>query len=181
MPDQELSRQEKETIAIGASVAAGCQPCTQHHVGEARAASVSEHDMRQAVDDALCVRRNASAVIARHAGMLLGESPAPDPACCGEKTLLRELTSVAAAFAVNCTVNIESHAAAARRSGATERQIQTAIGLARTIKRVAASHAEDAADPLLADAEPSTAEAPATPGCGCASEPEGTGEGRPRG
>ncbi len=178
MPDQELSRQEKEIIAIGASVAAGCQPCTEHHVGEARAAGVSEREMRQAVDDALCVRRRASAVIARHAGMLLGGSPSADAACCGQKTLLRELTSVAAAFAVNCTVNVEIHVAAARRSGATERQVQIAIGLARTIKRVAASHAEDAADRSGAQAEASTAEALTTPDCGCASEPEAVGERR---
>ena len=145
MPDQEFSRREKEIISIGASVAAGCQPCTKHHVGEARAAGVSEREIRVAVDDGLCVRRNATEVIARHADALLGEPPAAGAACCGEKTLLRELTSVAAAFAVNCTVNVASHVAAARRLGATDRQIQTAVGLARTIRRVAAGHAEAAA------------------------------------
>lgn len=170
MSDQELSRLEKEIISIGASVAAGCQPCTSHHVGEARAAGATVQQMRTAIDDALCVRRNATDVIARHAGGLLGETPAADPACCGEKSLLRELTSVSAAFAVNCPVNLEEHATATRRRGGTERQIQTAVGIARSIKRVAASHVENAADPSLAAADPSTAEALATPGCGCVTE-----------
>jgi AhpD family alkylhydroperoxidase len=46
MSDQEFSRREKEIISVGASVAAGCQPCTRHHVAEARAAGVSDREIR---------------------------------------------------------------------------------------------------------------------------------------
>ncbi len=168
MPAEELDRREKELISIAASVAAGCQPCTAHHVREAREAGASASDLRLAVDDALCVRRNSTDVIALHAASLLGDEVPARAACCGEKGILRELASVAAAFAVNCPVNLADHTAAARRAGASERQVQTAIGMARSIKRVAASHVEDAADPSLAAADSGTAEALATPGCGCA-------------
>ena len=148
-------------------MAAGCEPCTKHHVSEARAAGANDRQMRLAVDDALCVRRNATDVIGRHSDVLLGVTPGAAAACCNEKSVLRELTSISAAFAVNCPNNLATHMAAARRQGATERQIQTAIGLARSIKKVAASHVENAADPSLANADESTAEALATPGCGC--------------
>lgn len=40
----------KELVAIGASVAARCQPCFRHHLGKARELGVGEEDIQAAVD-----------------------------------------------------------------------------------------------------------------------------------
>lgn len=44
-----MDRKLKELIAIGASVAAHCQPCLKYHVAKAKEADVAEEDIRQAI------------------------------------------------------------------------------------------------------------------------------------
>lgn len=39
----------KELIAIGASVAANCQPCLKYHVAKAKEADAVDEDIRQAI------------------------------------------------------------------------------------------------------------------------------------
>ncbi|HLE29744.1 MAG TPA: carboxymuconolactone decarboxylase family protein [Anaerolineales bacterium] len=51
-----LAPKEAELIAVGASIAAGCQPCTRFHFQAARAAGADDEEIRQAVRDALEVR-----------------------------------------------------------------------------------------------------------------------------
>jgi AhpD family alkylhydroperoxidase len=171
-----LSARDKELIAIGASVGAGCQPCTVHHLQAAQALGATHDDIRQAVDDALCVRRNATQVMNDWADTNLGAAPATEAACCGEKPLVRELVSLAAGVAVSCSTNVARHLAAARRTGASARQIQIAVGIARAIRGVAERHAvqsigaEDAEGGACctseAPAQPTTPEAAPSGGCG---------------
>ena len=43
--DNEFGAKEKELIAVGASIAAGCRPCTEHHVNAAREAGADTADL----------------------------------------------------------------------------------------------------------------------------------------
>ena len=137
-----LTQKEKELVAIGASIAAGCQPCTAHHVKAVREAGATEAEIRQAVDDALCVRNSATKIMSELAETHLGNGRAIEEPGCSSKPLIRELVSVGAALAVNCPTNLETHLQAARTMGATDRQIKTVLGVARTIKGVAGQKAE---------------------------------------
>ncbi len=165
-----LRLKEREMAAVGASVAAGCKPCTDYHVGASRKAKLTDGEIRQAIDDAMCVRQNALEVMKVHGLHHLGETG--DAGGCGEPTTRTgELVSVAAAFAVNCTANLEKHLAAARALGVSEDEIQDVIKLTGFIKGKAASHVEKMAAPKEA-AEPATDTAPvpkaaAAGGCGC--------------
>jgi AhpD family alkylhydroperoxidase len=137
-----LTQKEKELVAIGASIAAGCQPCTEHHFKAVREAGATEAEIRRAVDAALCVRNSATKIMTELAEKQLGNGRAIEEPCCSSKALINELVSVGAALAVNCTTNLETHLQAARTAGATDRQIQTALGVARAIKKVAEQKAE---------------------------------------
>lgn len=137
-----LTQKEKELIGIGVSIAAGCQPCTVHHFKAARQAGATEAEIRQAVDAALCVRNSATEIMAGLAEKHLGNGRVIEKSCCGSKPLIDELVSVGAALAVNCTTSLETHLQAAQTTGATHRQIQTALGVARAIKKVAEQKAE---------------------------------------
>lgn len=160
-----LTQTEKELIAVGASIAAGCQPCTVHHFQAARAAGAADQEIRQAVDDALCVRNSATKDMARWADKHLGCAPHAEAPCCSDKPLIRELVSASAAFALNCVTNLDSHLAAARRLGASERQIQTALAVARTVKKVAGQKVEAAAEASVVRAD--EASEPCGDDCGC--------------
>ena len=137
-----LTQKEKELVAIGASIAAGCQPCTTHHFEAVRQAGATEAEIRQAVDAALDVRNSATKIMAGLAEKHLGNGHVVEEPCCSSKPLIGELVSIGAALAVNCVTNLETHLQAARQGGATERQIQTALGVARAIKKVAEQKAE---------------------------------------
>ena len=141
-----LTRKEKELVAVGASIATGCQPCTAHHLKAVREAGATKAEIRQAVDDALCVRNSATKIMTGLAEKHLGNEPPAEESCCSTKPLIGELVSIGAALAVNCATNLETHLQMARTTGATDRQIQTALGVARAVKKVAAQKVEAVVD-----------------------------------
>ena len=139
-----LTEKEQELVAVGASIAAGCRPCTAYHVRAARVAGADKEEIRQAVNDALDVRRSATASMARLAEKQLGDAPESDATNGSEKTLIGELVSVGVALAVNCVTDLETHLMAAWQLGATVRQIQTVLDIARAVKSMAGEKAEAA-------------------------------------
>lgn len=145
---------EKEMIALGASVAAGCQPCTLHHIEAARAAGTCDAEMTLAVTLAADVRRAATEGMAAW-GMeqLGGMAELPDD-WLTQRKLLRALVSAAAAFAVNSVPEFRRYAEEAHHHGASDRQIQLAVTIARKIKGVALEKIEAVAQHLLAEYEP---------------------------
>ncbi len=58
-----LRLKERELAVASASVAAGCTPCTDYHVKAAREAKLDDHDIRQAINDAVGVRQDALEVM----------------------------------------------------------------------------------------------------------------------
>ena len=138
-----LHSKEKELAAVGISVATGCKPCTDYHINAVRKAGATEEEIRQAVADALHVRRNALAVMAGYASAQLGASGhTDDPGPVGETNRIKELVSVGAAFGVNCVTNLQRHLDAAERVGISREDIATIVTLGAFIKGRAASHVE---------------------------------------
>jgi AhpD family alkylhydroperoxidase len=137
-----LRLKERELAAVGASVAAGCKPCTDYHVKAAREAKLGDDEIRQAINDAMVVRQNALEAMKAYGLQHLGEGVDDPGDHGGESTRIKELVAVAAAFAVNCTTNLERHLAAARTLGITDDEIGEVTKLATFIKGKAASHVE---------------------------------------
>jgi len=176
-----LTEVQQELIAVGVSIAAGCKPCTMFHVKAARVAGASDADIRQAVDDALAVRRNSTEIMARLADKLLGKAPESNSAAAPDKSLMGELVSAGAALAVNCGGNLEAHVIAARSIGATDHHLQTTLAIARAVKNMAAKKVEEVAtktapagDCCTTDRDCQTAgngQSNTTQGCSCAGAP----------
>ncbi|MBI2585937.1 MAG: carboxymuconolactone decarboxylase family protein [Rhodospirillales bacterium] len=83
-----LSEIQAELIAIGAAVAAGCEPCLRTHVRQARAIGLTDAELRMAVAVARKVKETPARLILEAAERLLAqgtESPAPpsESGCCG--------------------------------------------------------------------------------------------------
>jgi AhpD family alkylhydroperoxidase len=158
-----LSERDQELVAVGASIAAGCRPCTTYHFQAARLAGASEEQLRQAMSDALSVRQSATQIMTSLGAVQLGDARTMKETC-ETKSLLSELVAVAAAYAVNCAANLETHAAAARQQGATNGQLLTALKIADAIKNTAESKAQAAAAQALGRAADSNEP------CGCQGE-----------
>jgi AhpD family alkylhydroperoxidase len=170
MPTTETSKTKERTlVALGASVAAGCQPCTEHFVRAAREAGACERSIALAVDAAVAVRENATRRMDQWAGRCQGSRPELDPEFRVKKGLAAELASVAAAVCVNSVADLTIHLAAARGLGATAEQVRAAIAIARAVKRTAEEKLEAA---LALEAE-----AGASVCCGSAAEPCPTTDG----
>ncbi len=138
-----LHPKEKELAAVGISVATGCKPCTDYHINAVRKAGATEEDIRQAVADALHVRRSALSLMSGYASAQLGASAhTDDPGAVGETNRIKELVSVGAAFGVNCATNLQRHLDAAERVGISREDIATIVTLGAFIKGRAASHVE---------------------------------------
>ncbi len=56
----ELDEKTIELIALGASIAANCQPCLKHHLNQAQRLGVGEDEINQAVRVGKMVRNGAS-------------------------------------------------------------------------------------------------------------------------
>ncbi|MFC1714358.1 ATP-binding protein [Candidatus Poribacteria bacterium] len=136
-----LTFREKELVNIGASVATGCKPCTDYHFEKVRQAGASDEEIRTAILDAMLVRDNAKEIMEIHGLKHLGMATnAEDTGYTEKTTRMKELVSVAAAFAVNCTSNLERHIAAARTVGVDEDEITSVLDSALFIKGEAAHY-----------------------------------------
>ena len=162
-----LTLTEKELVAVGTSVAAGCRPCTNYHLREVRKTGASDAEIRQAVAQAAQVRRDATEIMEGHglgqrwaSGEVAGRSPAE------QTSRIEELVSVGAAFAVNCTAGLGRHMETGQRLGITEEEIQEVVGLAAFIKGVAASHVEKLAG-VTEGGEATEAKQNSAGGCSC--------------
>ena len=138
-----LRLKEKELAAVGISVVTGCKPCTDYHVKAAREARASDEEIKQAVADALAVRRSATEIMKDYALAKLGaEAHGSDGGGADETNRVKELVSVGAAFGVNCVLSLEQHLTAAANAGVSQEEIAKIVRLAAFIKGRAASHVE---------------------------------------
>ena len=145
-----MNIQEKELVYFGASVAAGCKPCATYHYAKAQKLGVSDKEIKQSITDAMKVRGSANRKMEQHSLELIGMTPdQEDEIITQGATRINELVSIAAAFAVNCTSNLEKHIAAARTIGITEYEIYSVImRVALGVKGEAASHVDQIAEKI---------------------------------
>lgn len=157
---EKLTQKQKELVAVAASIASGCQPCTMYHTKAVREADVSDAEVLRAIGIALDVRDNATEMMAEAAqGNLNYEYPGKAQSGVLEQPL-DDLVAIGAALACNSVAGLEYYLTAAKAAGASTRQIQTAIGVAQVIREEAAAKADAAIGSLI---EPSQ-EQPS--GCG---------------
>lgn len=83
-----LSKDQEELVAIGAAVAANCEPCLKYHLRKAAETGLTDDQLRSAVIIAKTVKETPARLILEVADRLLGPAgrPSPEPAkagCCG--------------------------------------------------------------------------------------------------
>lgn len=132
----------KVLIALGASVAAGCQPCTEFQIKAAREAGACGRGIHFTVEAALAIRQAATRGIDRWSERCQGERPELDEAFRANKRLLAELVSVASAICVQSLPDLVLHMAEARRMGASPEMLRATVGIARSVHNAAMEQIE---------------------------------------
>lgn len=75
-----------ELIAVGASVAAHCQPCLSYHVAKARSLGIDDRQIREAMAVGQRVEKGSAAAMQKFADTVFDLPVADAPACCSGKT-----------------------------------------------------------------------------------------------
>jgi AhpD family alkylhydroperoxidase len=129
--EQKLSSQQRELVAVGASVGAGCHPCVSYHIKAATKAGVTGERLLAALASSERVAAEAAERMTVHArGQLATEVTAPAAA----SPLDDALASFGGALAANDLVNIERHLRAAAELGASHAQLDDAIATAQKVQ-----------------------------------------------
>jgi AhpD family alkylhydroperoxidase len=166
-----LSDKEREYVAIGAAIGAGCRPCTQYHVKAALKAGLSKDDIRTAAEEAEALRVEAAASVADYARGLLGdgEKRGHDFADVCERS--QALVQIGAATGGNAGPFLSEILPRARSLGLTGDAIREAVGVAGMVKTMAGEFFEKDAERALGRAEEVAAVAEAA-GCAAAASPD---------
>ncbi len=185
MTEVRLSRKEKELIAVGAAVAAGCQKCADYHFNKIFEVGVTLPEVKKAVADAACVIDSARESMQGKAYALLKIPRGEVAECCVDSSeRVAVLVKLGAAVAVNCTSNISKHMQLAQSLGVTDHEITVVTGIAKAVRNKAGEFADQAISQGLANKNadkttcsgvdqpapyrpPSPPEAPSQCGCGC--------------
>jgi AhpD family alkylhydroperoxidase len=168
--EQNLSAEQKELVAVGASVGAGCQPCLSHHLKAGRQTGLEGEQLLAAVASAERVVAEAVVAMGDHARAKLGASVA-SPAL--SSRLEEAFASLGAALGANDATNIERQLRAAADLGASRSQLQQTIETAHAVQENAARiHLHEAERVLdaVAPATPAQTDADAADGCGCGTD-----------
>ena len=191
-----LSASDKELVALGASIGAGCHPCTQYHTQAALKAGLDAVEVRWAIEMAQVVRARGGVAVANVGRRILGvdqqELAAQGaPPCRGSA-----LVWLGAAAGCNSGVLLAEYAAQAAALGVGAAELREAIDVAEMVKTQAGKFLSrdveralgKAAEPAAAAGAPSVsccaprgaAEVAETvagagsedigPGCGCGGE-----------
>lgn len=171
--EQNLSAEQTELVAVGASVGAGCQPWLSHHLNAGAQAGLEGEQLLAAVVSAERVGAEAAVAIGDHARAELGAT-ATSPALLPR--LDEVLASLGAALGANDVTNIERQLRAAAQLGASRPQLQQAIDTAHNVQenatRIHLREAERALDVVATTTSPDATNARHEEDCGCGTDDE---------
>ena len=152
MTKEVLSQKEKELIAVGGSVAAGCVKCSHYHFRQAFKQGARQDEVLGAVIGATEVISDSVEILQRTAYELMDVERGEVTTGIEEATdSLTALIKLAAAVAVNNVANTRRYIEAANRLGASPAEIHLAIKLAKVIQNRAGEFVDEVIEELTAE------------------------------
>ena len=152
MTREVLSQKEKELIAVGGSVSAGCVKCSHYHFKQAFEQGASRDEVLHAVIAATEVISDSAEILQRTAYELMGiKRREVTTGAADASDSLTALIKLAAAVAVNNVVNTKRYIDAASRLGAPSSEIHLAIKLAKVIQNRAGEFVDEAIEEFTAE------------------------------
>ena len=171
-PDtQNLSPAQKELIAVGASVGAGCHPCVSHHLKAGAQAGLDAGQLLAAVAGAEAVASEATVLVADHARGKVGQTAAATLS-----PLEDALAALGAALGANDAAAIDLQLRAALDLGVSKQQLREAIATAKNVQenagRIHARKADELLDEITVASPAAETDAESDGGCGCSDTSE---------
>lgn len=154
MTNHRLSQKEKELIAVGISVSAGCIKCSNYHFKQAFEEGATQDEVHQAVLAANDVIASSDEILLRNAYRLMGLTREEQPDIKAEpEDILIALIQIGAAVAANNEPNSKKYISIAQSLGASSSEIHLAIKMAKHILERAGEFADEAIAEALHEEE----------------------------
>jgi len=163
-----LTDKETELVAIGASIGAGCRPCTQYHVGAALKSGLTPDEVRRAIDEAQAVRCEGGIAVSNVGRSILGieGEQVEQPIEPGERD--QALVFIGAAAGCNAGGLLAAYVAnAVQRLGFSGEDLRSALEMAETVKQHAAEFFRHDAEKGLKETGATAPDAGASPQSCC--------------
>ena len=171
---QTLGSKDKLFIAMAAAMGGGCRTCAEGLHAMAGSDGITPEEQGRAFLEGLRVRERATKVMLRKAETLVGRELRHDGNSDGGSDLrILELSRLAAAVAANSSPDAMLHMADARVAGASDSEIEVAIGTARMVRSKAQGFSDEEIGVLKQD---EAEEAPCPLETAQAAAPSKTGE-----
>lgn len=145
MPEsQPLGSKDKLFIAMAAAMGGGCRTCAERLHASAGSQGITPEEQGRAFLEGLRARESATKVMHQKAETLVGRELRDGPGADGATDLrVLELSRLAAAVASNSSPNALVHIADARAAGASDAEIDVAIGTARMVRSKAQGFSDE--------------------------------------
>ena len=144
--ERKMTDEQRELVAVGASVGAGCQPCVSHHLKAGTKAGVSSERLLAGVINAELAAAESAERLTEHVRAHLGKE-VREPK---ETSPLDEaLASLGGALGSNDLANVRHQLKACLELGVTRTQLREAIELSRAVQENATRMHSRAALDLL--------------------------------
>lgn len=139
-----LTNKERALAGVGISVAAGCKPCTETVVEQARKAGATVVEIKQSMMDGINVNRSGTDNIEAFAMRLIGEDwggsdLAYQP---GAFERMRMIVCLGASYVVNDVSNLQAHLREAELANLSSEEVVSVLELADIVRGKAASQVE---------------------------------------
>ncbi|MFC2083570.1 carboxymuconolactone decarboxylase family protein [Bacteroidota bacterium] len=136
-----LTKIEKELVYVGASVVAGCKPCTEYHIKKAKNMNALDEEIKHSINIAMNAQNAVKSIMETYAlHKLDNKNKVFEIEQTDNSTRIKELISIAATYAVNSPDNLKYHIKRARILGLPEEDIKSALDSAIFVKRSAEEH-----------------------------------------
>ncbi|MEH6578865.1 MAG: carboxymuconolactone decarboxylase family protein [Amphritea sp.] len=149
MTTEILTQKDKELIAVGTAVSAGCQRCCDYHFKRVFEVGASLDEVKMAVIDATDSISHADEMMQRKAYALLDISRPEADITNTAINRISALVKLGAAVASNCTPTIMQAIGAARAIDISQDEMMVTIKLAKMILRKAGQFADKAIEEAL--------------------------------
>ncbi len=163
-----LSHRERELVAVGASIGAGCQPCTRYHVGEALQSGLSPAEVQRALEEAAAVHERALQLLAATGRRAIGLDGREPEAAALPADIPQALARIGAAGGCNSAALLAEYLKTGRWLGLSLEQAREALGVTQAVKKAAAGFLQQAIEQALGElaGEVTAACAPESSCCG---------------
>lgn len=145
MSEARLTQKEKELVAVGAAISAGCQKCANYHFKKAFEEGNTREEIQKAVEAATCVIKSSDEIMQRKAYSLMNVKRKEVKESCADRLdRINILVKIGAAVAANNTNNIQRYIELSKPMGITTEELTVTTKLAQAILKKAGEFAEDA-------------------------------------